>query len=94
MIITRTPLRVSFCGGGTDLPAYYLHQQGAVVSTSLNKYVYITVNRLSRYFRHRILLKYSQSETRRFGRRDLPSYHPRSHENDRGGGQGRNYFHG
>lgn len=62
MIITRTPLRVSFCGGGTDLPAYYLHQQGAVVSTSLNKYLYITVNRLSRYFRHRILLKYSQSE--------------------------------
>ncbi len=62
MIITRTPLRVSFCGGGTDLPAYYLCQQGAVVSTSLNKYVYITVNRLSRYFRHRILLKYSQSE--------------------------------
>ncbi|MGB6065843.1 MAG: GHMP kinase [Desulfomonilaceae bacterium] len=62
MIITRTPLRVSFCGGGTDLPAYYLYQQGAVVSASLNKYVYITVNRLSRYFRHRILLKYSQSE--------------------------------
>jgi D-glycero-alpha-D-manno-heptose-7-phosphate kinase len=62
MIITRTPLRVSFCGGGTDLPAYYLNKQGAVVSASLNKYVYITVNRLSRYFRHRILLKYSQSE--------------------------------
>ncbi len=62
MIITRTPLRVSFCGGGTDLRSYYRHQQGAVVSTTLNKYVYITVNRLSRYFDHRILLKYSQSE--------------------------------
>ncbi|MDQ7783733.1 MAG: GHMP kinase [Desulfomonilaceae bacterium] len=62
MIITRTPLRVSFCGGGTDLPSYYREQQGAVVSTTLNKYIYITVNKLSRYFEHRILLKYSQTE--------------------------------
>ena len=62
MIITRTPFRVSFCGGGTDLPSYYLKQQGAVVSTTTNKYVYITINRLSPYFQHRILLKYSQTE--------------------------------
>ncbi len=62
MIITRTPLRVSFCGGGTDLPSYYRAQQGSVVSTSLNKYLYITVNKLSQYFDHRILLKYSQTE--------------------------------
>lgn len=62
MIITRTPLRVSFCGGGTDLPSYYLQEQGAVVSTSINKYVYITINRLSPYFPNRILLKYSQTE--------------------------------
>lgn len=62
MIITRTPLRVSFCGGGTDLPSYYSSQQGAVVSAALNKYVYITVNRLTRYFEHRLLLKYSRTE--------------------------------
>jgi D-glycero-alpha-D-manno-heptose-7-phosphate kinase len=62
MIITRTPLRVSFCGGGTDLRSYYSQQQGAVVSSALNKYVYITVNKLSPYFENRILLKYSQSE--------------------------------
>ncbi|HMK36182.1 MAG TPA: GHMP kinase [Desulfomonilaceae bacterium] len=62
MIITRTPLRISFCGGGTDLPSYYLRQQGAVVSAGINTYVYITVNRLSRFFPNRILLKYSQSE--------------------------------
>jgi D-glycero-alpha-D-manno-heptose-7-phosphate kinase len=62
MIITRTPLRISFCGGGTDLPSFYLQQQGAVVSASLNKYIYITINRLSRFFPHRILVKYSQSE--------------------------------
>ncbi len=62
MIITRTPLRVSFCGGGTDLPAYYAKSRGCVVSTTLNKYVYITVNRLTKYFPHKILLKYSQTE--------------------------------
>jgi D-glycero-alpha-D-manno-heptose-7-phosphate kinase len=62
MIISRTPLRISFCGGGTDLPSYYRRQQGAVVSATLNKYVYITVNRLSRYFKNRILIKYSKSE--------------------------------
>jgi D-glycero-alpha-D-manno-heptose-7-phosphate kinase len=62
MIITRTPLRVSFCGGGTDLPSYYLHRQGAVVSTSINKYVYITINPLTPYFQNRILIKYSSTE--------------------------------
>jgi D-glycero-alpha-D-manno-heptose-7-phosphate kinase len=62
MIITRTPLRISFCGGGTDLRSYYRYGQGAVVSSAVNKYVYITVNRLSRYFSNRILLKYSSTE--------------------------------
>jgi len=62
MIITRTPLRISFCGGGTDLPSYYRRQQGAVVSAAINKYVYITVNRLTRYFQNRILVKYSRTE--------------------------------
>jgi D-glycero-alpha-D-manno-heptose-7-phosphate kinase len=62
MIITRTPFRVSFCGGGTDLPSYYKSRQGAVVSTSINKYLYITVNGLTKYFGRRILVKYSQTE--------------------------------
>jgi D-glycero-alpha-D-manno-heptose-7-phosphate kinase len=44
MIISRTPLRMSFLGGGSDLPAYYRHEQGAVISTAINKYIYITVN--------------------------------------------------
>jgi D-glycero-alpha-D-manno-heptose-7-phosphate kinase len=44
MIITRTPLRISFAGGGSDLPAYYEQEQGAVVSTAIDKYIYITVN--------------------------------------------------
>ena len=46
MIVSRTPLRVSFCGGGTDLEAYYSTSQegGCVTSVALNKYVYVTVN--------------------------------------------------
>ena len=62
MIITRTPLRISFCGGGTDLRSYYQHETGAVVSSTINKYIYITVNRLTRYFEHSLSLKYSQTE--------------------------------
>ncbi|MBN1668469.1 MAG: GHMP kinase [Anaerolineales bacterium] len=44
MIISRTPLRISFAGGGSDLPAYYRQAAGAVVSTAIDKYIYITVN--------------------------------------------------
>ncbi len=44
MIISRTPLRVSFVGGGSDLPAFYRREFGAVVATAISKYVYITVN--------------------------------------------------
>jgi galactokinase/mevalonate kinase-like predicted kinase len=44
MIISRTPLRISFVGGGSDLPAFYHQEGGAVVSTTINKYIYITVN--------------------------------------------------
>ena len=61
MIITRTPLRISFAGGGSDLPAYYrAHGQGAVVSVAINKYIYLS---LHPYFDHSgYLLKYSQHE--------------------------------
>ena len=45
MIISRTPLRVSLVGGGSDLPAFYLEEPGAVVTTAIRKYIYITVNR-------------------------------------------------
>jgi D-glycero-alpha-D-manno-heptose-7-phosphate kinase len=44
MLISRTPLRISFAGGGSDLPAYYRHEAGAVVTTAIDKYIYITVN--------------------------------------------------
>ncbi|MBI4786961.1 MAG: GHMP kinase [Chloroflexi bacterium] len=44
MLITRAPVRISFAGGGTDLPAYYLNHGGAVVSTTIDKYFYVFLN--------------------------------------------------
>jgi D-glycero-alpha-D-manno-heptose-7-phosphate kinase len=62
MIIVKAPLRVSFVGGGTDLRSFYSQEPGAVVSTAIDKYVYVTVNRLTEFFGYKILLKYSQTE--------------------------------
>ncbi len=59
MIITRTPLRISFAGGGSDLPAFYEQEQGAVLSTAIDKYIYITVNPK---FDHKIRASYSITE--------------------------------
>jgi D-glycero-alpha-D-manno-heptose-7-phosphate kinase len=59
MIITRTPLRISFAGGGSDLSAFYEEEQGAVVSTAIDKYIYITVNPK---FDHKIRASYSVTE--------------------------------
>jgi D-glycero-alpha-D-manno-heptose-7-phosphate kinase len=66
MIITKSPLRISFVGGSTDIRSYYIQEPGAVVSTAIDKYIYITVNRLSNYFDYKILLKYSSTEKRNF----------------------------
>jgi D-glycero-alpha-D-manno-heptose-7-phosphate kinase len=59
MIMTRSPLRISLGGGGTDLPSYYEEHGGFLVAAALDKYVYIL---LHRRFVSRILLKYSQME--------------------------------
>lgn len=59
MIITRTPLRISIGGGGTDLPSYYQEHGGFVISGAINKYIYINVNR---NFFPGYLLKYSETE--------------------------------
>lgn len=59
MIISRTPLRVSFAGGGSDLSEYYKTGYGAVVSTAIDKYIYITVNKK---FDDLIRVSYSQTE--------------------------------
>lgn len=44
MIVAKSPLRISFCGGGSDLPLYYRQERGAVVAAAIDKYVYLTVN--------------------------------------------------
>ena len=45
MIITRTPFRISFAGGGTDLRAFYTHEPGKVISTSIDKFIYVVIKR-------------------------------------------------
>ena len=60
MIISRTPFRVSFAGGGSDLPSFYRKSTGAVLSTSIDKYMYIAIHP---YFeKDKIQLKYSKTE--------------------------------
>jgi D-glycero-alpha-D-manno-heptose-7-phosphate kinase len=61
-IVSRTPLRVSFAGGGTDMPAFFGQHPGAVVSTTINRYVYVQVKRHSELFFEPIRINYSQSE--------------------------------
>lgn len=59
MIISRTPLRISFVGGGSDIQSYYKHKAGAVVLTAIDKYIYITVNKK---FDNKIRASYSKTE--------------------------------
>jgi D-glycero-alpha-D-manno-heptose-7-phosphate kinase len=61
-VLSRTPLRVSFVGGGTDLADFYESEYGAVVSTAINKYIYVTVKRHGEIFNEPIRLNYSKSE--------------------------------
>lgn len=60
MIISRAPFRVSFCGGGSDIPSFYEKNGGCVLSTSIRKYVYLTINKAFNV--DTITLKYSQTE--------------------------------
>ena len=60
MIITRTPFRISFAGGGSDLANYYEKYGGAVVSVTIDKYMYLMIHN---YFDpNKIMLKYSKTE--------------------------------
>jgi D-glycero-alpha-D-manno-heptose-7-phosphate kinase len=63
MIISRTPFRISFFGGGTDYPAWYRHHGGAVLAASIDKYCYLTCRYLPPFFDHRIRLVYRKIET-------------------------------
>ena len=62
MIISRTPFRISFLGGGTDYPGWYRHHGGAVIATTIDKYCYLTCRYLPPFFEHRIRVVYSKIE--------------------------------
>ena len=62
MIITKTPFRMSFFGGGTDYPEFYQEHGGAVLSTTFDKYCYVTVRHLPRFFDYQNSVIYSKIE--------------------------------
>ena len=65
MIISRTPFRISFFGGGTDYPDWYHEHGGAVLSTTFDKYCYISARRLPPFFNHKYRITYSKVEDTR-----------------------------
>lgn len=62
MIITKTPFRISFFGGGTDYPGWYREHGGAVLATTIDKYCYITCRYLPPFFEHKHRIVYSRIE--------------------------------
>jgi len=63
MIISRTPYRISFFGGGTDYPGWYMKHGGSVLATAIDKYCYITCRYLPPFFEHKSRLVYSKIES-------------------------------
>ncbi len=63
MIISRTPFRISFFGGGTDYPAWYRTHGGSVLATTINKYCHISCRYLPPFFEHKIRVVYSKIES-------------------------------
>ena len=62
MIVSRTPFRISFFGGGTDYPAWYRQHGGAVLATSIDKYCYLTCRHLPPFFEHKHRIVYTYIE--------------------------------
>jgi D-glycero-alpha-D-manno-heptose-7-phosphate kinase len=62
MIISKTPYRISFLGGGTDYPAWFREHGGGVLATSIDKYCYLTCRHLPAFFEHRFRIVYSRTE--------------------------------
>jgi len=63
MIISRTPFRISFFGGGTDFPEFYRVHGGATLLTTIDQYCYITIHRLAPFFKYRFKASYARTET-------------------------------
>tara|TARA_B100000787_G_scaffold44232_1_gene31543 strand:+ start:110 stop:1099 length:990 start_codon:yes stop_codon:yes gene_type:complete len=64
MIISRTPFRISFFGGGTDYPQWYKDNKGSVISTTINKYCYINARYLPPFFKYKYCIRYYEREER------------------------------
>ncbi len=62
MILIRTPFRISFCGGGTDLQSFYSKEQGRVISSSINKYLYIAARKQTGIAEHKYSINWSKVE--------------------------------
>jgi D-glycero-alpha-D-manno-heptose-7-phosphate kinase len=63
MIITQTPLRISFLGGGTDYPVHYRKHGGETLVTTIDRYILVSVHRLTQFVKHRVRVHYSQVES-------------------------------
>ena len=65
MIISKTPFRMSFFGGGTDFPQWYNNYGGCVLTTTINKYCYINLRKLPPFFNYQFRLRYFKSEEKK-----------------------------
>ena len=65
MIISKTPFRMSFFGGGTDFPQWYNNHGGCVLTTTINKYCYINLRKLPPFFNYQFRLRYFQTEEKK-----------------------------
>ena len=63
MIISKTPYRISFFGGGSDYPQWYNKYNGSVLSTTIDKHIYITCRHLPNFFEHKFRISYSKIES-------------------------------
>ena len=62
MIISKTPYRISFFGGGTDYPQWFKKNSGKIISTTIDKHIYITCRHLPKFFEHDLRIVYSIDE--------------------------------
>ena len=62
MIISKTPYRISFMGGGSDYPEWYVKNGGLILSTTIDKYIYISCRNLPPFFKHKYRIVWSQLE--------------------------------
>ena len=63
MIISKTPFRISFFGGGSDYPDYYLKHGGKVLGTTIDKYCYLNIRKLPPFFDYKYRVVYSKQES-------------------------------